>query len=261
LSSPPDGRAFCQNLINIARSPSPIIAIIEANPAKLSPSLSSLFPRGALVAELREPGNPSALLPGEGQKLGKAVLKRVQEFSAGRLCARALLAEFGIHDFPIKVAEDRQPLWPENLVGSIAHTAGLCAAVVAQQTLLRAVGLDTEVAESVKAELWPFICTPTEIDWLGSLPQGEQAMAATLVFSAKEAFYKCQFPLVGERLGFHDVRVEALSWGAPRGTFIVHATRRIALAERAVLPVQGRYSFHEQFLTAGIALTAADSAQ
>jgi len=219
--------------------------------------LSSLFPSGALAAELREPGDPSLLLPEEAQTLSRAVIKRVQEFSAGRLCARVLLAEFGIHDFPIKAADDRQPLWPETLVGSITHTTGLCAAVVAQRTLLRAVGLDTEVAESVKAELWPFICTPTEIEWLGSLPKGQQAMAATLVFSAKEAFYKCQFPLVGERLGFHDVRVEALSWGAPRGSFIIHATRRIALAERAVLPLQGSYSFHEQFLSAGIALTAA----
>ena len=191
----------------------------------------------------------------------KAVLKRVQEFAAGRLCARALLAEFGIHDFPIKVADDRQPVWPETLVGSITHTAGLCAAVVAPRSVLRAVGLDSEVAGSVKAELWPSICTADEIDWLRSLPQAQQAMAATLIFSAKEAFYKCQYPLAREWLGFHDARVEVLSWGAPRGTFMIHATRRIALAERAALPLQGRYSFHEQFLTAGIALSAADLSQ
>ncbi len=197
------------------------------------------------------------LLPAEAQASKKAVLKRVQEFSAGRQCARRLLAEFGIHDFPVKVAEDRQPLWPQGIVGSITHTAGLCAAVVAQRTLLRAVGLDSEVAGSVKSELWPSICTASEIDWLHTLPQAQQAMAATLIFSAKEAFYKCQYPLVRERLGFHDARVEVLNWGALRGDFRILATRSIALAEHAELPVQGQYLFHEQFVTAGIALTAA----
>jgi 4'-phosphopantetheinyl transferase EntD len=219
--------------------------------------LGSLFPPGALVAELREPGNPSFLFPAEAQYIGKAVLKRAQEFAAGRLCARALLAEFGVHDFPVTVADDRQPVWPETLVGSITHTAGLCAAVVAERTLLQAVGLDSEVAGSVKAELWPSICAGFEIEWLRSLPESQQAIAATLIFSAKEAFYKCQYPLLRERLGFLDASVEVVNWGATRGDFRIHATKPIALAGHAVLPVQGKYLFHQQFVTAGIALAAA----
>jgi 4'-phosphopantetheinyl transferase EntD len=223
--------------------------------------LSSLFPPGALAAELREPGNPALLWPAEAQTLSKAVLMRVQEFAAGRACARALLAEFGVHDCPIAVADDRQPVWPDGLVGSITHTTGFCAAVVARRSALRAVGLDSEVAGSVNAELWPSICTPSEIAWLGALPQPQQASAATLIFSAKEAFYKCQYPLLRERLGFHDARVEVLEWGAARGNLLIHATKRIALAEQAVLPLKGRYLFHEQFVSAGIGLAAAGSAQ
>lgn len=219
--------------------------------------MGSLFPRGALAAELREPGNPCFLFPGEAQHIGKAVLKRAQEFAAGRLCARALLAEFGVHDFPVTVADDRQPVWPEKLVGSITHTAGLCAAVVAERTRLRAVGLDSEVAGSVKVELWPSICTSFEIEWLRSLPESEQAIAATLIFSAKEAFYKCQYSLLRERLGFHDASVEVVSTGGAGGDFRIHATKSIALAGHAVLPVQGKYLFHQQFVTAGIALAAA----
>src|SRR5271168_1783309 len=230
---------------------------MHSNPASLSPSFGALFPAGALAAELRGPGDPSLLLPVEAQALSRAVLKRVQEFAAGRQCARVLLAEFGHPGFAVKVADDRQPVWPETLVGSITHTAGLCAAVVAPQSLLRAVGLDSEIAGGVKAELWPSICTAAEIDWLHSLPQAQQAQAATLIFSAKEAFYKCQYPLVRERLGFHDVRVGVPAWGAPRGTFAIHATRRIALAELVTLPLKGHYLFHEQFVTVGIVLTAA----
>jgi 4'-phosphopantetheinyl transferase EntD len=117
--------------------------------------------------------------------------------------------------------------------------------------------LDSEVTGSVKAELWPSICTSSEIDWLHSLPESEQAIAATLIFSAKEAFYKCQYSLLRERLGFHDASVEVVSTGAARGDFRIHATRPIALAGHAVLPVQGKYLFHQQFVTAGIALAAA----
>src|SRR5271169_2601616 len=130
---PKDNRPMAMHSVK-----SPYRGPIE-NPARLSPSVGSLFRSGALAAELRAPGDPSLLLPAEAQALSKAVLKRVQEFAAGRLCARALLAEFGIHDFPIKVADDRQPVWPETLVGSITHTAGLCAAVVAPRSVLRAV--------------------------------------------------------------------------------------------------------------------------
>ncbi len=216
--------------------------------------LRNLFPPGALIAELRGPGDPAALFPEEAQSLQRAVLKRVQEFAAGRLCARRLLAEFGIDDFPIKVAKDRQPVWPDSLVGSITHTTGFCAAVAARKTHLRAVGIDSEVAGSVRQELWRGICTPHETAWLHSLPSAEQTRAATLIFSAKEAFYKCQFPLLQERLNFHDVSVAVGSWGLARGAFEVRANRPLALARHATLALEGQYLFHEELVTTGIAL-------
>jgi 4'-phosphopantetheinyl transferase EntD len=224
--------------------------------AALSPCLGDLFPAGALAAELREPGCAALLLPGEAEFLGGAVHARAQEFAAGRLCARRLLAEFGIHGFPIAVAEDRQPLWPEGIVGSITHTTGFCAAVVARKDRIMAIGMDCELAASVKPALWAAICTPGELRWLNSLPEPERRRAATLIFSAKEAFYKCQYPLTGERLRFHDVSVEPLAWGDHRGELTVRAERPIAFALLAPLPRQGRYLFHEQFVTTGMAAVA-----
>jgi 4'-phosphopantetheinyl transferase EntD len=206
------------------------------------------------VAELRGAAGPALLYPAEARYVAKAVLKRSEEFAAGRLCARRLLAEFGIHDFPIEVAGDRQPLWPEPLVGSITHTAGYCAAVVAEKQRLLAVGMDCEVAASVKAELWPSICVPAEIDWLRTLKESQRPSAATLIFSAKEAFYKCQYPLVRERLTFHDARVEVLTWGSAQGIFKIHASSSIAFADYCELPLPGQYLFHEEFVTTGVAL-------
>ena len=228
------------------------------NPAALSVSVGALFPPWAVAAELRAPGDPALLLPEEAAFLGRAVPKRVQEFAAGRLCARLALAEFGIGDFPLRVADDRQAVWPRSMVGSITHTAGFCAAVVAERARIISIGLDTEVVGHVNPEIWRRICAPGEMAWLDSLPAASQAAAVTLIFSAKEAFYKCQYPLTGEPLGFHDVNVEAVPQGPSEGTFLVRAGRSIAMAGHTALPLQGRYRYHEGFVTAGLSVAAED---
>jgi 4'-phosphopantetheinyl transferase EntD len=226
---------------------------IEMNTFCRSSRVCSLFPPGVAAAEMREAADPCLLLPEEAVHLGRAVAKRAQEFAAGRLCARRALAEFGITDFPIRVAADRQPIWPDGMVGSITHTAGFCAAVVAKQRHVGSVGLDSEVVGDVKEDIWLSICAPIETAWLDSLPAGQRAAAVTLIFSAKEAFYKCQYPLAREFLAFHDVTVEA-AWGGPEGVFTIHPLRDIAIARRTTRPLQGRYLFHEHFATAGMAL-------
>ena len=227
---------------------------IETNPVSLSSCLSKLFPQSALTAELRGAGDPGALYPKEARHVQKAVRKRVEEFAAGRLCARLLLREFGIENFPIEVGAHRQPLWPDELVGSITHTTDFCAAVVAPKKCLRSVGIDTEIAGRVKAQLWRGICTPSETAWLRALPEIDQLAAATLIFSAKEAFYKCQYALTQERLGFHDVTVELPEWGEKCGAFTIVANRSLALDVHAATPLQGQYLFHEQFVSSGMAL-------
>jgi 4'-phosphopantetheinyl transferase EntD len=227
---------------------------VESNLAKLSARLDGLFPAGARAAELREPADAGLLLPAEAQFLGRAVPSRVQEFAAGRLCARRLLAEFGIMEFPLIVSDDRQPIWPATLVGSITHTRGFCAAVVAPRDHIAGIGIDCEVAGGVKEEFWPHLFTATETPWLRSLPNSQQAIAATLIFSAKEAFYKCQYPLVGERLGFGDAAVEVLDWGAALGEFVIHTRSNLAIVRHAMLPLRGRYLFHEEFISTGMAV-------
>lgn len=226
------------------------------NPAVLSAAFQSLFPAGVVAAELRGPGDISMLPPAEAACLGRAVQKRVQEFAAGRLCARRALAEFGIADFVLRVRGDRQPAWPEAMVGSITHTAGLCVAVAASQLRFAGVGVDSEVVGDVKPDIWPKICVPRETLWLGALPAAEQAAAATLIFAAKEAFYKSQYPCSGEFLSFQDVAIEVPEWGEARATFTVHAMRELRSGEFAAFPVSGRYRLHEEYVSAGVALPA-----
>jgi 4'-phosphopantetheinyl transferase EntD len=236
------------------------------NPAILSTTIASLFPSGVVAAELRAPGDASLLLPEEAESVSNAVPKRIQEFAAGRLCARRALAKFGVADFPIRVARDRQPVWPEFLVGSITHTVGLCAAAVAARAHGIALGLDSETVGAVKAHLWPSICAAAELAWVDTLHPEEQAKAVAMIFSAKEAFYKCQYPLAGERLNFHDVCVRPLEWSAVQGAFAVAPARPIAFFNRFAAPLSARastlgpmlgsYRFHEGFVSAGVFLPA-----
>ncbi len=262
--------AFCQNIDRFIPSQG---QIVQQHHAQLSADLNSLFSADVRAAELYGCGDPALLLPAEAALLGRAVPKRAREFAAGRVCARRALAEFGITDFAIERAADRQPLWPAGMVGSITHTTGFCAAVVAARDTTAGIGLDTEVAgggplggtppedeprggpAGVLPHLWPSICSAQEIDWLESLPMPVRIRAATLIFSAKEAFYKCQYPLTLERLGFHDARVELGGWGGDTGTFTIAATRRIAFAASASLPIVGRYRFHGEFVTSGLCVS------
>ena len=223
---------------------------------RASPPLQALFPAGAFVAETRDPGDPRLLFPEEAACLGRAVPKRAQEFAAGRLCARRALAEFGIVDFPIIAAPDRQPVWPASLVGSITHSGGLAAAVAASRAVIAAIGIDSERADAVGEDIWPTICAPGEWSWVQSLPADGQRTAVALLFSAKEAFYKCQSPLTREWLDFHDLCLRPSQWGGARSAFTVHPTRRLAIEAYGPAPWTGNYLFHEGFVTAGVALPA-----
>jgi 4'-phosphopantetheinyl transferase EntD len=231
------------------------------NPAIPSGVFSALFPEGVATAELRVPGDASLLHPEEAVSVARAVPKRVGEFAAGRLCARRALAEFGIHDFALKMAPDRTPIWPGSMVGSIAHTRGFCAAVAAERRRFTSLGIDVEAAGEVKPELWRHICVESELEWLGSLSAEVQGIAATLVFSAKEAFYKCQYPVTGERLKFADVCVrlahpEAGAWSGPTGATLVCLTRSASGSAGVGSPFRGAYRVHEGFVFTGFCFPA-----
>ncbi len=216
-----------------------------------SADLAALFPAGVVAMEMREPGAAASLRVEEAAFVAAAVPSRLSEFAAGRLCARRAMAEFGVVDFPLRVANDRRPVWPDGLVGSITHTAGMCAAVVAERRIFKSVGLDSEVVGDVGEPLWRKICVAAELDWLGSLPPAQRAAGAALIFSAKEAFYKCQYPLTEEPLTFQDVRVVP-TFGAATGEFFITPMRPVACAALTEAPLSGRFRFHEQFVTTGV---------
>ena len=142
--------------------------------------------------------------------------RRQAEFQAGRQLAAQLLAALDAPVTEVGVAADRSPLWPEGYVGSISHSRRLVGVAVARRRDVRAVGIDIEANAEVRAvEAIESVCMrPEERDFdAGALTRAE---FATLLFSAKEAFYKCMQPLTRVEFDFPDVTLTRIDPAAQR---------------------------------------------
>lgn len=203
------------------------------NPSRPSFLLSFLLPKGFEAMELISPVRPDPLLPGTGTTAGIGASRRQREFMAGRLCARRAVARFGFQDCVIGVGADRRPLWPETLTGSITHTRNFTAAAVAEKRQFRAVGIDAEIVGGMANDIWSHVLVPAELRWLNGLPPAQRDQAATLMFSAKEAFYKCQYEVTGQWLEFKEIALELLGNSLDTGSFAVRPVGKIKLLERS----------------------------
>jgi 4'-phosphopantetheinyl transferase EntD len=102
--------------------------------------------------------------------------------------------------------QDRMPIWPDDLVGSITHTNAWTAAAVARREQgFLAIGIDLEPAIALPSDLWTSICTPEEQATLTLSLGVTPGLAARLAFCMKEAAFKCQYPLSGAMLEFADL--------------------------------------------------------
>jgi 4'-phosphopantetheinyl transferase EntD len=171
-----------------------------------------------VITEYGDPTQPASdLLPEEAALVASAGDKRRNEFARGRACARAALSRFGIHGFALLAGPEREPIWPPGVVGSVTHTQGLCAVAVAACDRYAGLGIDVEPALPLTPALVERICRNDETAQLSRLQGIAPLTAARLVFSAKEAVYKCQFRLTRKFLAFREVGIEL----DPRGTFAV----------------------------------------
>lgn len=141
------------------------------------------------------------LFPEERASLAKAVDKRRAEFGTARVCARRALARLGYAPQPLVPNKDRSPVWPQGVVGSITHTRGYCGVVVALDSAFVSLGVDAEQDKTLSPDIIDMICTASERARLFERD-------AVVYFAAKEAFYKCQYPLTRQYLGFHDVELD-----------------------------------------------------
>lgn len=164
---------------------------------------------GDVIAEEIDPtGALDELLPDERALVERAVDKRVTDFRAGRQCAHRALARLGQPLRPLLAEASRAPRWPAGVVGSITHCAGLAAAVVARASSQQALGIDAEPDVPIERKLWSAITREAELRWLDGLLPSRAGHVAKLLFSCKESFFKLQFPITGQMLGFEAVELQ-----------------------------------------------------
>ena len=169
------------------------------------PNLPNLLPREVRLRSMPIAAN---VLPAvERALVSRAVPKRQREFATGRVLARSLLHDLGVEVHAIGQSQDRTAIWPEGIVGSISHCDDLCVAAVGRKSDgIRSVGIDVESADPLPRELWEEVARDTEAaNQVGNVVS--HGIAMRRLFSAKEAFYKCVFPVIKQNLEFHDVEV------------------------------------------------------
>jgi 4'-phosphopantetheinyl transferase EntD len=131
------------------------------------------------------------------------VAKRRHEIIAGRILARILMAELGQTPGPTPRSRDRAPLWPDGTTGSITHTDGLCLVAMGTSKSGKTVGIDIERDKPLDKKLFPTIARQSEL----AKVDGDASHHVLSLFTAKEAFYKAQYPLTHRILGFQDVEI------------------------------------------------------
>lgn len=230
---------------------------MSADTALVEGLTASVFPNGLCVVARDPQVLPAETDPAEAAAVCRAVPHRVAEFHAGRAAVRAAMLRLGEPPTPVLMGADRAPLWPDALVGSISHSAEACVAVVGHRRDWSSIGVDIEEATPLDPLLVAEICTKTEQRWLASQPADVRGVMAKLVFSAKEAAYKAQYPITGRLFGFHtlevtidpaEARFEAL-FLSDEGPFSKGSV------------VSGRYAHAAGVLVTGVALRQAETLQ
>jgi 4'-phosphopantetheinyl transferase EntD len=168
----------------------------------LQTAIEGLAVPGIMVAHrLISPRDEYALLPEETVSSSCAKIRRAS--GAARIAARELLAGAGCGRCAVPKATTGAPIWPSEIVGSLAHDSRVAVAAVAPCREFANIGVDIEPAEALPIELLKIIATPSERSALATYVYGGR-----LLFAAKEAVYKAVADLDQRFLNHHDVEVD-----------------------------------------------------
>lgn len=132
----------------------------------------------------------------------RSITSRRLDFHLGRAAARQALVRLGRSPAPILIGDQRQPLWPEGIVGSITHATGVAMAVASDRTNCGGLGIDVENAGRTFDELDQHVAFAEEREFLEALPAEQRRLRSLELFSAKESVFKAFFPRVGRVFGF-----------------------------------------------------------
>lgn len=163
--------------------------------------------------------------------------RRLAEFAAGRHCAHRALMQLGIRETGVPVRHDRLPVWPPNIIGSISHSNTCAVAIAAHATEdLLSLGVDVEDPEPIEHDLMERIGTESEYARLRGAGCVASELASRLLFSLKEAAFKCLYQWSGAFLDFADLRLLDMGngrfvmgrLGSPAGVIAEHVVGKFS---------------------------------
>jgi 4'-phosphopantetheinyl transferase EntD len=147
-------------------------------------------------------GDENALMPEEAAAFVASVASVRRASGAARIVARQLLARVGLAQCALPKASSGAPVWPNGIVGSLAHDSRVAVAALGMRRDFDALGIDIEPAEALPSDLLDLVVTPRERASID-----EDPYRGRLLFVAKEAVYKAVYPLDETFLDHHDVEV------------------------------------------------------
>jgi 4'-phosphopantetheinyl transferase EntD len=153
-------------------------------------------------------GDETALLPEEAASIASQAMHARRASGAARIVARALLGRLGYHDCAIPKSFSGAPVWPDSIVGSLAHDEKVAIAAVAFSRDIAALGIDVEPAEQLPSELRDLVLTQHE------RAQADDGFGGHLVFAAKEAVYKAVAALEGTLLDYQNIETDVANSSA-----------------------------------------------
>lgn len=182
--------------------------------AQVQAAVTALFDVPVAVAVTDPKAPQPALMDDEFRAVIDAIPARQREFAAGRAAARTAMAQLDMQPAAILTSADRAPIWPPGVVGSISHTDRFCIAALCHSADVQSLGVDIEDTTPLDQDLIPMICSAFEQDRIAGPDAGQ---LAKLIFSAKEAAYKTQYPISGLLFDFDQLDV---TLDAGNGSFV-----------------------------------------
>lgn len=169
---------------------------------------------------------------------------RQAEYAAGRYCAAQALHALGLVGW-VERNEDRSPRWPQAVTGSLSHAHSRVVACAAYASHVKSTGIDVEriIASGLFPALKEMVFTTAECEFLSHSPL-PLLQTATLIFSAKETFYKCFYAHIHTPLDFYDISVTAVK----DNTYYFYAERTLSRDLPKGKIMQGRYFIEGDYI-------------
>ena len=209
--------------------------------------VEKLLPGSVLVAIATPDMWEHPVKPAEESAILSSVDKRKREYRAGRHCASKVLSQLGVENFPLLNDQQRAPIWPTSIVGSLTHCDNFCCVVATNKPDIISLGIDAEPLAALPNETTALICHNSELLSLQTTGLTE-GYWRKVIFSAKEAFYKAYFPLCRQYLDFLEAKVKIQPGKTSSQKFITHGEFVIQLLTPPHPALYNQQSFSGRYL-------------